>query len=466
MTPDEIRSLFSLKMSQMYREEVPAYGDLCDLVEDINIKVLNADNKLYEQLKSTDNLDRISEERHGAIRLGKAEELTMITRLFSVMGMEPVSYYDLSANGVPVHSTAFRPITKESLSTSPFRVFTSLLRIELIKNDTLREQAKKILETREIFSDKLKSLIYLAEKKGGLDTKNSEQLIEEAVNVFRWHKEASVDSSLYTALKNSHALTADVVSFKGPHINHLTPRCLDIDQLQKRMPEKGINPKAVIEGPPSSVPVLLRQTSFKALTEAVLFNGQAGEHTARFGEVEQRGIALTPAGRRLYDEILNRVLVRCKPAANGSNREEYNQVLIEEFKDFPSDFIVMVSKGLAYCEYVLTDKVKGVSSKNLSDNIDTLINDGVVKMSAIIYEDFLPASAAGIFQSNLGDDAKEEGLKPPSQDEFEMALGCPVYSEFDLYQKQQDLSLTIALSQIRHLKSGHKLDSWSIESLT
>ncbi|PVM01489.1 hypothetical protein C4794_26615, partial [Salmonella enterica subsp. enterica serovar Anatum] len=41
---------------------------------------------------------------------------------------------DLSQAGVPVHSTAFRPIDEASLSRNPFRMFTSLLRLELIEN--------------------------------------------------------------------------------------------------------------------------------------------------------------------------------------------------------------------------------------------------------------------------------------------------------------------------------------------
>lgn len=100
-----------------------------------------------------------------------------------------------------------------------------------------------------------------------------------------------------------------MVAFKGPHINHLTPRTLDIDQVQALMPAHGITPKAVIEGPPRrECPILLRQTSFKALEEAVSFTDQPdsrGSHSARFGEIEQRGAALTPKGRALYDQLLN-----------------------------------------------------------------------------------------------------------------------------------------------------------------
>jgi len=93
-----------------------------------------------------------------------------------------------------------------------------------------------------------------------------EAFIRQALETFRWHHTATVTAAQYRQLSDQHRLIADVVAFKGPHINHLTPRTLDIDQVQAAMPGKGITPKAVIEGPPRRhCPILLRQTSFKAL---------------------------------------------------------------------------------------------------------------------------------------------------------------------------------------------------------
>jgi len=139
ISTSDIRSAFSAAMSAMYREEVPAYGTLMELVGRVNDETLAAQPKLKERLQATDYLDRISEERHGAIRLGTAAELAMMARVFAVMGMYPVGYYDLSTAGVPVHSTAFRPIGDAELKRNPFRVFTSLLRLDLIANEELRE---------------------------------------------------------------------------------------------------------------------------------------------------------------------------------------------------------------------------------------------------------------------------------------------------------------------------------------
>jgi uncharacterized glyoxalase superfamily metalloenzyme YdcJ len=136
---DVIRASFSAAMSSMYRTEVPAYGTLMSLVAEVNSKTLAASPELKDQLQETDTLDRISEERHGAIRVGTPEELSMLRRVFAVMGMYPVGYYDLSEAGVPVHSTAFRPVDDAALKINPFRVFTSLLRLNLIGDAGLRK---------------------------------------------------------------------------------------------------------------------------------------------------------------------------------------------------------------------------------------------------------------------------------------------------------------------------------------
>src|SRR5690606_12993481 len=96
VSPDHIRSLFAQAMSHMYRTEVPLYGDLVELVSAINARVLAQDPALAASLKRNDDYERIDLERHGAIRVGTAAELAMLRRVFAVMGMFPVGYYDLA----------------------------------------------------------------------------------------------------------------------------------------------------------------------------------------------------------------------------------------------------------------------------------------------------------------------------------------------------------------------------------
>ncbi|OCP37857.1 VOC family protein [Ensifer sp. LC163] len=446
VSADDIRSAFSAAMSVMYREEVPAYGTLMELVARVNDDTLDADPALRERLDATDSLDRISEERHGAIRLGTPAELAMMRRVFAVMGMYPVGYYDLSTAGVPVHSTAFRPVGETALKRNPFRVFTSLLRLDLIADESLRAESEAILSERRIFTPVAVELAEKAERDGGLDKTDAERFVSEVLETFRWHDRANVSADMYKRLHDAHRLIADVVSFKGPHINHLTPRTLDIDRVQSLMPEYGIAPKAVVEGPPTrKCPILLRQTSFKALEEAVSFRDgdgdwKAGSHTARFGEIEQRGIALTPKGRALYDELLEASRKIVRPAADGSNARDYEAALAKAFESFPDTWAGIREAGLGYFSYSLTDK--GLKTR-ISDrrDINALIADGLVQFDAIVYEDFLPVSAAGIFQSNLGDGAHQDFVASPNQKRFEIDLGATVLNEFDHYAGIEEASI-------------------------
>lgn len=377
--PDLIRARFAAALSDMYRAEVPLYADLLEIVSNVNARTDDAAP------------ERIAVERHGAIRLGTAQELAMMARAFAVLGMVPVGYYDLAMAGVPVHSTAFRPVTETALAANPFRVFCSLLRIELIGDAALRKEVAAILARRAIFSPEALDLINRAERDGGLDDTAAHAFVAAMLETFRWHSEATVTAETYQRLAAQHRLIADIVAFKGPHINHLTPRTLDIDAVQAQMGARGIDAKAVIEGPPArKIPILLRQTSFKALTEAVSFAGQEGQHTARFGEIEQRGAALTPKGRALYDRLLAAV----DPHA---------------FDAFPDDFATLVREDLIY------------------------VRHGAHGLEPITYEDFLPVSAAGIFQSNLAGEARRDYGEVSSQAAFEAALGRAVIDPFALY---------------------------------
>lgn len=434
---DDVRDRFSAAMSAMYQAEVPQYGTLLELVERVNKDSLNRQPELQRRLKTQGELARLSVERHGAIRVGSAKELSMLRRLFAVMGMYPVGYYDLSEAGVPVHSTAFRPIDDAALARNPFRVFTSLLRLELIESGALRQQATDILARRDIFTPQACELIERYEARGGLTSAEADQFVQQTLETFRWHQDATVDLNTYKALHKEHALIADVVCFRGPHINHLTPRTLDIDEVQRRMPDVGMNPKAVIEGPPRrACPVLLRQTSFKALEESIRFAGDAqGTHTARFGEVEQRGVALTPKGRALYDRLLN----EGRKQTAGLNNDEHQAVMNRVFIAFPDNDEAMRREGLAYFHYHLTDKGEAVESVTETD-IDTLIEQGLVGAQPITYEDFLPVSAAGIFQSNLGGAHNEAYAGNANQAAFEAALGAQVIGELALYAARQKAS--------------------------
>ena len=458
----EIRRQFSSAMSKMYQQEVPLYSELIQLVNEVNEKVLKDEPAVKAQLEATGELERLDIERHGAIRLGLPSELSTMRRLFAVMGMFPVGYYDLAPAGVPVHSTAFRAIDAESLNISPFRVFTSLLRLELISDEKLRQQAEQVLHRRQIFTARAVELIEKFEQQGGLNAADAQEFVAEALETFRWHDTSPVSKALYEELHNQHRLIADVVAFQGPHINHLTPRTLDIDAVQLGMLDRGITPKAVVEGPPRrNCPIFLRQTSFKALEEAIQFTGsEAGTHTARFGEIEQRGVALTQKGREMYDRMLNQAREKTGGAPTEANAQQYMENLKASFVDFPDDYHALRDAELAFFYYYPSkimpkDALSDYALEQLTaENIAELIDDGVVDIEPIVYEDFLPVSAAGIFQSNLGEGGQGHYDSQSNQVIFEQSLGAKVFDMNEIYQNIQQQSLNACLAALKALKNS------------
>ena len=167
-------------------------------------------------------------------------------------------------------------------------------------------------------------------------------------------------------------------------------------------------------------------------------------HTARFGEIEQRGIALTAKGRALYDRLLSEVRQIITPAADGHNADAYIGALQEGFAEMPDNWQMLHDQKLAYFRYERPNEAQRALGPNQADMV--MVEGHELVISPIIYEDFLPVSAAGIFQSNLGDAQTDTQHAKASKEAFETALGIAVLDEFALYQAIQDESLKQALS--------------------
>jgi uncharacterized glyoxalase superfamily metalloenzyme YdcJ len=404
----QLREQFAAGLSAMYAGEVPAYGTLIEVSQQVNSDYV-ARHDGAERLGS---LRRVTAERHGAIRVGSPKELAAVADLFAAFGMLPVGYYDLRSakSPIPVVSTAFRPIDAKELARNPFRVFTSMLatRDRRYFDHDLRTRVETFLARRQLFDPALLARARIIAAEGACDVEEAEAFVAAAVSAFALSREP-IKKSWYDELSRVSAVAADIAGVGSTHINHLTPRVLDIDDLYRRMTERGITMIEAIQGPPRTdgPAVLLRQTSFRALAEPCLFRGRdgtlsSGSLRVRFGEVEARGVALTPRGRERYDAAM----------AAADPAQVWRQY-------FPSTDEEMAAEGLAYYR-------RGDPS------------------APIVYEDFLPASAAGIFRSNLDRDTRAEDAADDSGYDIGWlagAIGHDIYDPYAVYE---------ALSQEAH----------------
>ncbi|MEE6287327.1 VOC family protein [Georgenia sp. MJ173] len=435
--PWQLRAAFARSLSDMYGTEVPAYTSLLEVSHAVNADVVARIGTDAERLGS---IDRVTAERHGAIRLGTPREMAQVAKIFGAMGMFPVGFYDLreaaTSAAIPVISTAFRPLDADELARNPFRVFTSMLTPSDRRffSADLQRRLESFLDAREIFPPELIAIAERAEADGGLPAADAERFLQLATAAFELSREP-VDRAWYDELEAVSAVAADIGGVPSTHINHLTPRVLDIDDLYTRMEDRGITMIDDIQGPPrwEGPDVLLRQTSFRALAEPRAFRMPDGtvetsSLRVRFGEVEARGIALTREGRAIYDRAVAEVDER-SAGLDAAARQEINREVWR--RDFPTTEAELAARGLGYFTYAVAG--------------------GTAVPEPIVYEDFLPRSAAGIFQSNLTDDgAKDVSQEGVARDADWMsgAIGRELNDPFELYGRQSAASRDAAAAEL------------------
>lgn len=443
-----LRAAFAARLSRMYGREVPAYNTLVDVSREVNEDTLRTRGADAERLGS---LSRVTAERHGAIRVGTPAELRDVGRVFGALGMRPVGFYDLreaSASAVPVVSTAFRPVDADELARNPFRVFTSLLTPADPRffDAGLRARLETFLAGRELFPPELLALADRAGAERELPEADAERFLHLAVRAFELSPEP-IDRAWYEELEKVSAVAADIGGVRSTHINHLTPRVLDIDELYRRMTDRGIEMIDTIQGPPGwkGPDLLLRQTSFRALAEPRALRLPDGSVTrgalrVRFGEVEARGIALTPAGRALYDRLLTLVDAEAARRPAADRTEVARSVWAAHV---PATERELAAQELAYFTYRV-DPGHPRDGAHPPSTIGALESQGWVRAEPVVYEDFLPRSAAGIFQSNLSGEgsrnAGQEGVAYDS-DWLSGVIDREVLDPFALYAHQQSLSI-------------------------
>ncbi len=462
VTSTELRTRFAARLSSLYGTEVPAYTTLVEVSQQVNQRVIAREGAEAERLGS---IDRVTAERHGAIRVGSPRELAQVAQVFGALGMFPCGFYDLrdaAPAPIPVVSTAFRPLDRDELAANPFRVFTSMLVPEDRRffDADLEGWLRSFLDARELFPPELLELADRAIEHGGLATADADRYLDLAAASFALSTDP-VDHAWYTELERVSGVAADIGGVTTTHINHLTPRVLDIDDLYASMQARGIEMIDEIQGPPrwDGPDVLLRQTSFRALAEPRAFRGADGEISegtlrVRFGEVEARGIALTPAGRARFDELVAEVDRRLAEEPDLVRADVAPQVWSEGLPATERDLCL---EGLGFFTFRVDEHVAaGQVSPEQNDALDrgevtALIRAGVLHPEPIVYEDFLPRSAAGIFASNLSDsgnmDADQGGAERDAGWMSEV-IGRQVEVPEEIYARESSASLRVAEQQL------------------
>ena len=484
----EIRKLVARGFSAMYGAELPEYNRFTVPVRESNVEQLDRHPDPHV------NRDTLMEEKHGAIRMPGAQEMRVVTRIFAVMGMSPVEFYDmtiLGAKSLPMIATAFRA-TDPSVDESAFRMFCSMLHVDSIPPHLKEEVLAELEKNRRLypkFSPRLLAMLDRAGDHGGLDGADAREFAALVVDAFSMHKEKVVDFSLYSKLRRVSDPLADIV-LESPVLNHLTPRALDIEDAVRKLNAAGIPMQTVIQGPPirpDGVQIQLNQIARIAAGEDVyvarapevlaaygddpgsLADAKAaasrqellkGEnvadymariersletspvviihHKARFGEIESRGVALTVEGEAEYNAY--GIESETDPAVRHAKVQRFRQ-------EYPKTHRQLHDAGWAYYTYQVTEAGRAKFGRGIAMQpvLEILLDAGDVAIVPQTYHDFLPFSAAAIFRANSTEgvqgipdvDRTASGNKRALED----AMGTAVTSRHDLHRRDREESL-------------------------
>ena len=216
--------------------------------------------------------------------------------------------------------------------------------------------------------------------------------------------------------------------------------------------------KEFTEGPSQDTPILLRQDAYKALTEPVQFHNANNivihaTHTARFGEIEERGYATTPVGRELYDRCLDQADAArdADPSLAKRDFAAFEALYAKPFSPFPKTLSALLQHGLVYGHYSATPKGIAARGSIHTRDIHQLVQLGFAQVQGLRYEDFLPVSAAGIFASNLNQmGAKSTAAVKPvyTRTMFEKILAKPVIDSDAQYRAEHEASIAETFAQL------------------
>jgi uncharacterized glyoxalase superfamily metalloenzyme YdcJ len=390
----QLRTQFAQRLSEHLRQEVPEHAALIELVREVNAGVVASRGDKAERLGSP---ARVAVEQHGEIRIGSPAELTQVTRIFAALGMYPTGFYDLrdlSDGTVPVVATTFRPNDPVELERNPFRVFASLLAIpdrQFFSPDQIT-RIGTFLASREIFPPALLTLADRGAAEGGLADDVAQEFLSLAVAAFTRPVEP-IDRAWVEEFAAIASVAGEIAAGRSSRIHHLAPRVLDIEAFCARMRERGLETTGPIVGPPQwdGPEVLIRQATFGSAAEPQLCTDGDGSVRAtsvktHFHAVESRGIALTRLGRQVYDAF--------GPAALPDTEEGL--------------------ASTAFGVFTLTavpDRVR--DGRPPARDLSSLLAAGWLITEPVIFEDFLPESAAQIFRSHLSSGRARRAWKAP-----------------------------------------------------
>lgn len=152
----------------------------------------------------------------------------------------------------------------------------------------------------------------------------------------------------------------------------------------------------------------------------------------------------------MYDDLLDEATKAIAACCDGVSASQKDKIWSSVFSRFPDTWDSLRRQRLVYFSYRIGACAYS-ATVSPDSALDELVSRNILVALPMTYEDFLPMSAAGIFQSNLGTEKSGQSttaFKFSDQDGLQKALGCKVMDIDAAYAAVEEASLRSCAEQL------------------
>lgn len=428
---DEIRLKYVQMISDLFHSRYSVYGVVFDIVRDVNNMALIQNASLYDEMVKKGQKQTFSQELSAHYILFNPGDLGIIRRIFAVMGLYPVGFYNLDLNGKSLASTLFKPLNKIALKQQPFRITVSLAN-QSFDNECEQHNVPK---NRLDLSEKFLGLLQKFEKYSALNELDVHYFIQELQE--NLHKpDYDMQCCEQRPFRSSMNQIRESIMIRSTSL-----ACLNLPKVIEELKHFDLYAIDDLDGPSDRKhPLLFNKMNINLRSKHPDHqkSDSDNQNIPVFTiQLEQRGLALTAKGHQFFKSILSNLKSRLEPRTRLSlvqKRKLMNQV----FKRFPDSSYSLYRKGLAYFTFSVNPEIEIIDDRYWTEeDLPRLIRSKRILLTPLIFEDIY--SSYSVHASSSFDFVEEKKS-------FEAYLGTCIHDEMRYYVLCQEQSLQTCLA--------------------
>lgn len=428
---DELRSRYIKRVNDHFYIKNHEYAIISDVIKDINNIEMIKSPILLEKLKKQGERDFYIQELELHYKIINQIDLSIVCRIFAVLGLFPVGFILQGSLQNPVPCTLFRPINNSNAKKHYIRIKLSYAYASKAYNKTQNDKVdtSKTCQNLKQYIDKFEKNSYFIDS-------DIEKFLEEVIDYL--HPEFNTSK---VAQETHNRFLRD-----GNSICEIRFPTLSLTRTLSMIRKYKFDIDCTVNLPEARKYPLLYNLAKIFLKSPNICPDQTNVQNDALSQIQlvQRGIALTPKGKSQYSKILAEFFLE----QNQCNKKNDNlqRSINRNFRKFPDSTSQLYQEGLAYFSFKLKPNIDVSNDKNWNkEDLTDLIYSNHVDVMPIMFDGLMDTQALKINQL--------DELVKAHKCAFEEKLECAIQDEHEYYLMLQHQSMQQCLAALNQVSS-------------